>query len=243
MHWASGDEYEGEWRAGMMHGTGRFCYAEDGRRCMVGRQTTWTRQDEVSKWYQLVFLCQACEIFTGDIYDGMWQNDMRQGEGKCEYANKDVFVGNFVANFREGGIGCLYTANCAYARLCSLKYCRGMNTVEIGTMTRSMAMGNTLGRMGIAMRATGRTICGINMESVYTPTGTNTRANGATISVMVLGNWYGQMGIRMKESGEMIISLLGRRCLAHEIANLLDSMLTVFAGYSTTPKNEKAAES
>ena len=38
----------------------------------------------------------------GDLYDGLWLNDVRQGQGVARYANGDVYKGEWANDVRSG---------------------------------------------------------------------------------------------------------------------------------------------
>lgn len=46
--------------------------------------------------------------FCATRYEGSWENGQRSGEGKCKYANGDIYVGEWVADARQGKGTCAY---------------------------------------------------------------------------------------------------------------------------------------
>lgn len=39
---------------------------------------------------------------TGDVYDGDWIEDKKEGDGRYEYKEGDVYVGRFKNDLKEG---------------------------------------------------------------------------------------------------------------------------------------------
>ena len=39
---------------------------------------------------------------NGDLYEGYWNNDKREGEGKCDYADGDNYKGEWKDDKKDG---------------------------------------------------------------------------------------------------------------------------------------------
>ena len=112
MVYASGDMYEGEWRAGKREGQGTVRYAigdvyegqykadkKDGRgtfRYAIGDvyEGEWRAGDREGQG--------KFRSANGDEYEGQYKADKREGQGTNRYANGDVYEGQYMADKREG---------------------------------------------------------------------------------------------------------------------------------------------
>ena len=89
MVYASGDMYEGQWKAGKREGQGTTRYAIGN--VYVGQYKADTKEGEGK-------FCYA----TGDVYEGQYKAGKQEGKGKYSYANGNVYEGQYKANMREG---------------------------------------------------------------------------------------------------------------------------------------------
>ena len=39
---------------------------------------------------------------NGDLYNGEWKNDLKEGEGTIKYNNGDIYDGNWKNDLKEG---------------------------------------------------------------------------------------------------------------------------------------------
>jgi hypothetical protein len=94
---ASGDVYEGEWRADKKEGFGIFRYASgdvyEGERVADKKQGVGTFR-----------------YVNGDEYHGDWRSDRMEGSGRFTYANGEALVSRYVADSRVGE-GVMWSAN------------------------------------------------------------------------------------------------------------------------------------
>ena len=89
MVYASGDMYEGQWKAGKREGQGTTRYAIGN--VYVGQYKADTKEGEGK-------FCYA----TGDVYEGQYKAGKQEGKGKYISANGNVYEGQYKANMREG---------------------------------------------------------------------------------------------------------------------------------------------
>ena len=89
MVYASGDMYEGQWKAGKREGQGTTRYAIGN--VYEGQYKADTKEGEGK-------FCYA----TGDVYEGQYKAGMQEGKGKYRSANGNVYEGQYKANMREG---------------------------------------------------------------------------------------------------------------------------------------------
>ena len=89
MVYASGDMYEGQWKAGKREGQGTTRYAIGN--VYEGQYKADTKEGEGK-------FCYA----TGDVYEGQYKAGKQEGKGKYSYANGNVYEGQYKANMREG---------------------------------------------------------------------------------------------------------------------------------------------
>ena len=89
MVYASGDMYEGQWKAGKREGQGTTRYAIGN--VYVGQYKANTKEGEGK-------FCYA----TGDVYEGQYKAGKHEGKGKYSSANGNVYEGQYKANMREG---------------------------------------------------------------------------------------------------------------------------------------------
>ena len=89
MVYASGDMYEGQWKAGKREGQGTTRYAIGN--VYEGQYKADTKEGEGK-------FCYA----TGDVYEGQYKAGKHEGKGKYSSANGNVYEGQYKANMREG---------------------------------------------------------------------------------------------------------------------------------------------
>ena len=89
MVYASGDMYEGQWKAGKREGQGTTRYAIGN--VYVGQYKANTKEGEGKFFYA-----------TGDVYEGQYKAGKHEGKGKYSSANGNVYEGQYKANMREG---------------------------------------------------------------------------------------------------------------------------------------------
>ena len=89
MVYASGDMYEGQWKAGKREGQGTTRYAIGN--VYEGQYKADTKEGEGK-------FCYA----TGDVYEGQYKAGKQEGKGKYISANGNVYEGQYKANMREG---------------------------------------------------------------------------------------------------------------------------------------------
>ena len=113
MVYASGDVYEGGWKAGVKEGHGTCRYAsgnvyegEFKADVFEGHGTLWFADGNV---YEGEFKAGVREghgtyrSATGDVYEGEWKADVYEGHGTFRYATReDVYEGEWKAGVREG---------------------------------------------------------------------------------------------------------------------------------------------
>ena len=89
MVYASGDMYEGQWKAGKREGQGTTRYAIGN--VYEGQYKADTKEGEGTTRYA-----------TGDVYEGQYKAGKQEGKGKYISANGNVYEGQYKANMREG---------------------------------------------------------------------------------------------------------------------------------------------
>ena len=89
MVYASGDMYEGQWKAGKREGQGTTRYAIGN--VYEGQYKADTKEGEGK-------FCYA----TGDVYEGQYKAGKQEGKGEYISANGNVYEGQYKANMREG---------------------------------------------------------------------------------------------------------------------------------------------
>ena len=124
MVYASGDMYEGQWRAGRREGLGTFHFATGSKYVgqfvageyegegtyysangskYVGEYKAGKRQGKGTKYYA-----------DGDKYEGEWVADKMEGKGTYHFANGNVDVGRFKGD-KDVGEGARWSADRATA--------------------------------------------------------------------------------------------------------------------------------
>jgi len=83
--------YDGDWQVDAMHGQGTliddYVYTGDFRHHKKHGKGIWSETEDGS----------------GDIYDGEWKDNEREGQGTCTYSeDKEVYTGQWVKDKREG---------------------------------------------------------------------------------------------------------------------------------------------
>jgi hypothetical protein len=107
MHTSCGDIYVGEWRENRKHGRGIYTWLVQSRpelvaACGASAEPLSPRRSEdmgprAAAHAELAALPGRCEI-----YEGQWVNDMREGQGKMQYADGSAYSGAWRANVRHG---------------------------------------------------------------------------------------------------------------------------------------------
>lgn len=112
MTWANGDEYDGEFLAGLMHGKGKFSskysgnykgdfvrgYSE-GRGVVVYVDGTRYEGEFVANQFQ----GKGKLIYPGgNAYEGDFENNKMHGVGKLSFADKSVYIGQLVDGVIQG---------------------------------------------------------------------------------------------------------------------------------------------
>ena len=87
---SNGDQYDGEWLAGRMHGFGHYTYSKSGN-TYVGNYV-----DHLKEGYG-VFTYAA-----GTQYKGYYRKGQRCGQGSMTYANGDRYAGEYAGNVFAG---------------------------------------------------------------------------------------------------------------------------------------------
>ena len=86
---ASGDVYEGEWKAGKKEGRGTIWHANGG--VYEGEFKAGNMEGHGTFRYA-----------TGDVYEGEWKAGKKEGRGKYRFANGAEYVGTWKAGEKEG---------------------------------------------------------------------------------------------------------------------------------------------
>ncbi|MEN0037051.1 MAG: C13 family peptidase [Cellvibrio sp.] len=112
MTWTNGDEYDGEFHAGLMHGKGKFSskysghykgdfvsgYSE-GRGVVVYVDGTRYEGEFVANQFQ----GKGKLIYPGgNAYEGDFENNKMHGVGKLSFADKSVYIGQLVDGVIQG---------------------------------------------------------------------------------------------------------------------------------------------
>jgi hypothetical protein len=112
MVYASGDMYEGEWRAGKREGQGTVRYAigdvYEGQYKADDKDGQGTFRYAIGDVYEGQYKAGKREgkgtfrYAIGDVYEGQYKADKREGQGTSRYINGDVYEGQYKADKREG---------------------------------------------------------------------------------------------------------------------------------------------
>jgi len=94
FRWSTGDTYEGEWKQDLMHGQGRYDYA-DGRSYIGQWERGYRHGKGVFAWP------------NGDHYEGEFVTDMCHGVGVHTYADGKQYKGEWRDN-KKHGYGVMY---------------------------------------------------------------------------------------------------------------------------------------
>ena len=87
--YASGNVYEGEWKAGLKKGWGKYTFANG---------DVYSGQFKAGKREG----CGKHAYANGDVFEGQWKAGLKEGWGTYTYSNGDVYQGQFKAGKREG---------------------------------------------------------------------------------------------------------------------------------------------
>ena len=89
--YGNGDKYEGEWREGLMHGRGKYTFADG-----TFYEGEWKDDKRHGR---------GKEAFAdGRIYDGEWKEDNRHGRAKFTFADGAKYEGEFVDGLLHGQV-------------------------------------------------------------------------------------------------------------------------------------------
>ena len=100
MHivYSNGDDYVGECK----HYSASNTYVKHGK----GVFKATTRMQPVKKLVQSAKLAAAGLVKAAekhqDVYDGGWENDLREGQGRMQYANGDAYEGDWKYDVQHG---------------------------------------------------------------------------------------------------------------------------------------------
>lgn len=86
---ANGDQYEGEFKKGFIHGCGTLIYTDGGR--YEGKFQRGLRHGQ-GKFIDA----------NGDIYVGMYKYDLRHGSGRYINAKQEIYLGDFKDDLKNG---------------------------------------------------------------------------------------------------------------------------------------------
>ncbi len=126
LTYANGDVYTGEWKNDEIHGQGRFeyysstdvyeGYIEGGKKSGFGKYTYKSLTQSPNTIYEGNYQNDLpngqgkLTFYDGSVYEGNFTNGTRQGQGKHTFANGDVYEGE-ILNGRAHGQG-KYTFAC-----------------------------------------------------------------------------------------------------------------------------------
>ncbi|GBF87927.1 MORN repeat-containing protein [Raphidocelis subcapitata] len=128
----NGDKYEGDWRDGLRHGQGTLWVRGPDGRFSVRYGGDWADDlpggqgvffDGSGNSYEggwragrreglgrAVYSGRPGDGFGGDVYEGMWSGDLRNGHGTMTFANGDEYVGEWRDDLKHGAGSFTYTA-------------------------------------------------------------------------------------------------------------------------------------
>jgi hypothetical protein len=93
--WSTGEKYEGEWNEGVMHGNGKYFYADDYEDCLrpgVGQLHRYEGEFRDGKFNGRGFK----HMKNGDTYDGEWKDGKFHGKGTFfSKETGDTYFGGF----------------------------------------------------------------------------------------------------------------------------------------------------
>mmetsp|Transcript_25731 Transcript_25731/g.43349 ORF Transcript_25731/g.43349 Transcript_25731/m.43349 type:complete len:550 (-) Transcript_25731:116-1765(-) len=99
--------YKGHWKGGKRHGRGVQSYLREGEAGDAKR----------------LFIGGVGSLYRFRLFDGMWQNDVREGHGVATYVNGDTIEGNFISGRAHGIVKYTFASTGAVNHA---MYCRGI---------------------------------------------------------------------------------------------------------------------
>jgi len=186
------DRYDGEWVAGLRHGTGKMEHANGD--VYVGE---WQRDRKhgKGKWIS---------ANSVDFYDGQWREDRREGNGEAAFGTKETYIGSWVDNLPEGRGKRVYADKSVYEGefVAGLREGTGKETLANGDQYEGSYKRDSYAGEGVLRFADGSVYEGCFASGAYEGEGKMTASSG----IVYHGGWhhglYFGKGILILPSGE-----------------------------------------
>ena len=109
LHWANGDKYGGEWLDNRRTGMGVLRWSParggGGAQLLVSSLLSLTRVSAAvyeGEFYDNMLHGHGTFHFRGIRYDGNWEEDRREKDGRLTWSDGDYFVGSWLHGGRKG---------------------------------------------------------------------------------------------------------------------------------------------
>ncbi|CAK9096181.1 unnamed protein product [Durusdinium trenchii] len=201
---SNGDEYRGEFRRGMRHGSG--VYISQRNRMQYDGQ--WFRDRRHGNG-TLTIEAAGKVLYT---YDGQWQADKRHGSGSCVRCHKEKYSGQWVQNLYHGAgtfvdeKGALYEGEWRYGKFHGV----GKHVCQGETYTGNFVDGERDGTGQLARAAAPKPTVQdfLGSESLFAGQWRVGQKHGHGTAIYALGEFEGQW-VNGKRHGQAVLSYQG----------------------------------